>query len=330
MKDSKKISEVLWSLSSQFEAGFAAGSTTRIKLAPNRIVVSSVGGGAHAAEIANCVFASDMPKPLEISRDYTVNRTNPLTLVILISYSGNTEETLSAFKVAEENNAQIVVIATGGEMIERAIRGGHEYIQLPTPYDGFPGRFAYGTVFAALTSVLIRAGWLPDSAEPEVLRLPAILNNPSIEHHGRQLAEGIVGTIPIFYTGTNYSVLATAAKIKVNENSKQPAWANIFPELNHNELAGFTMTPKFFRIVMLRDPEDDPRINARFEATASILRAPGIGLKTTIWDIVGETKLQKVFTTLLMLDWMSYHLAGANQVDPGTLKVVTDFKAVLK
>lgn len=330
MKDTKKISEVLWNLPHQFKGGFEAAMRTQVKLSPTRIIVSSVGGGAHLAEVINCVWGDAMPKSLEVSRSYTIDRANPLTLVILVSYSGNTEETLSALDAAEAYGAQIVVISTGGALIEKAIRHGHDYVQLDSPYSGFPGRFAYGTVFAALTSVLIRAGWLPASTEQEVLALPATLNNPSIEHHGRQLAESIVGTIPVFYTSEEYGALSSAAKMKVNENAKQPAWANVFPELNHNEMAGFTMTPKFFRIVMLRDINDDPRINARFEATASILRTPGIGLKTTIWDIIGETKLEKVFTTLLMLDWMSYHLAGANQVDPGTLKVVDDFKAVLK
>jgi glucose/mannose-6-phosphate isomerase len=140
----------------------------------------------------------------------------------------------------------------------------------------------------------------------------------------------LLHTIPVIYTSDSYWPIARIAKIKLNENSKIPAFWNYLPEMNHNELVGFTNTHDNYRVVMLRDPDEDPRISRRMEVATDVLRSQGIGLKATIWDMEGDTRLLKIFSTLMIMDWASYYLALQLGIDPTPVKMVEDFKALMK
>ena len=148
------------------------------------------------------------------------------------------------------------------------------------------------------------------------------------------MARKLKNRIPIIYASYQNRELARIWKIKFNENSKVPAFANYFPELNHNEMVGFerisSFQPPIFRpyVLILRDLADHPRIQKRMKLTADILRKKKVAVDFI--EINGKDNLSKVFSTLLLSDWASYYLALNYKVDPSPVKTVEDFKQRMK
>lgn len=315
----------------QFVKGFNLALKIQVKRPVDRVIVTGMGGSALAADLINCAFDDRLKCPVLVNRDYVLPQgMDDKTLVVAISFSGNTEETLSAYKQAVAAGAQTVAIAAGGKLIELVMREDREFIKLVRESPDFQPRMASGYLFAILTSLLIKAEWLPVELERQVREMADRLTALHIEAQGKQLGESLFGTIPLIYISGRYWPVARIAKIKLNENSKIPAFWNVLPELNHNEMVGFSNTKDNYRIVMLRDKDDNPKIDQRMKAMASLLRERPIGLKTTVWDMLGETKLEKIFSTLMVWDFASYYLALKIGVDPTPVRLVEDFKAVIK
>ena len=148
-----------------------------------------------------------------------------------------------------------------------------------------------------------------------------------LEKEGKVLAEKLVKKVPIIYASRQYQALAEIWKIRFNENSKIPAFYNYFPELNHNELVGFSEVEKVdakFYAIFLQDQTDHPRIAKRMELTAETLQSKNIPV-----SIIASTKgseTSKIFSSLMLSDWTSYHLALLNDVDPTPVAMIEDFK----
>ena len=315
----------------QFARGFEWSQIVKIETPIERVIVSGMGGSSLPTDLVNSAFSSQLPRPLITSRDYQISeKLTPNDLVIAISFSGNTAETIHSFKQAIAAGAQVVAVASGGELLELAIKSGVPYVRLIKDSPNFQPRMASGYLFSVITSLLVKANWLPLSAEREVLESLANVDIAALEIQGRQLGESLIDTIPIFYASPRFWPVARIGKIKFNENSKIPAFWNVFPELNHNEMVGFSNTRDNYRIVMLRDRDDEPVVNRHMDITAKVLRSQGIGLKATIWDMPSGEYLTKMFTTLIVLDWASYYLALAMKVDPTPVQLVEDFKGWMK
>ncbi len=329
-QDPSNMKQMIEDYPLQFGKGFDLTRLVSIKQPINKIIVTGMGGSALAGDLVNSIFGSELPEPLRINRTYTISdKMDSNTLVIAISYSGNTEETLSAFDQAVTAGAQIVAIACGGELPNKAIQASKEYIKLTKDSENFQPRMSSGYTFSIICGLVIKAGWLPEHTEQQVRIMAENLPTFNTEIKGQQLGESLLGTIPLIYTSDSYWPVARIAKIKLNENSKIPAFWNYLPELNHNELVGFTNTKDNFRIIMFKDPEDHPRVTQRMEVTSQVLKQQGIGLKSTIWDMQGNNKLEKTFSTLMMMDWASYYLALAMHIDPTPVDMVEDFKKAL-
>jgi glucose/mannose-6-phosphate isomerase len=315
----------------QFAKGFDLAMLIDIKRPVDKIILTGMGGSALSGDLINIAFPNDLKQLIQVSRSYEIS--SPLdekTLVIANSFSGNTEETLSAYRQAASAGAQVVAIASGGKLEELAHLDGVQFIKVVKESANFQPRMSTGYIFAILTALLIKAGHLPIWIEKEVREMGLQLPDINTEGKGKQLGESLFNTIPIIYTSDSYWPIARIAKIKLNENAKVPAFWNYLPEMSHNELVGFTNTRDNYRIVMLRDPDEDPRISQRMEVTADVLRSQGIGLKATIWDMEGNTRLLKIFSTLMIMDWASYFLALQIGIDPTPVKLVEDFKALMK
>ena len=315
----------------QFAKGFDLVIKIEVRTPVERVILTGMGGSALAGDLINSAFADDLRTPLLISRNSTIPfPLDDKTLVIANSFSGNTGETLSAYDQAIQAGAQVIAMASGGKLLERAMRDGVPYIKTVKESPDFQPRMSSGYIFAILAALLVRAGHLPWTAEKQVCEMAEWLQTINTELSGKQLGESLLKTIPLIYAPDAYWSVARIAKIKLNENSKIPAFWYVFPELNHNEMVGFTNTRDNYRVVILRDPDDDPRVNKRIEITAEVLRGQGIGLKATIWDMMGRSRLEKIFSTLGVMDWSSYYLAQRMGIDPTPVKLVEDFKALLK
>lgn len=313
----------------QFAKGLAWASQIHLQPPINRVILTGMGGSALSGDLINVAFPGILCQPILISRDYHIPY--PLdreTLVIVNSFSGNTEETLSAYQQALQSGAQVVAIASGGKLLDQATADNVQSIRVVKEPENFQPRMSSGYIFAILTELLIKAGHLPETVRAELLSLPAKLTVLDSQTIGQQLGESLSGSIPIIYTSDQYWPIARIAKIKINENSKIPAFWNYLPEMNHNELVGFSNTQDRYHLVLIQDPDDNTQINRRMQVVTQVLSEYNI--PSTCITMLGTDRLTKIFSSLMIADWTSYYLALKLGIDPTPVKLVEDFKVLLR
>ena len=152
-------------------------------------------------------------------------------------------------------------------------------------------------------------------------------SDSEFEELGKKIAEEVAGKTPVVYSSTRFKSLAMIWKIMFNENAKTPAFWNFFPELNHNEMIGYTKQQGKFQLVVLKDSSDDPRNLKRLEKTTEILKK--YGLDSTIVDIPKDGMLFRIFATLQIGCWASYYLALKYEIDPTPVDMVEELKVLL-
>lgn len=253
-------------------------------------------------------------------------------LIVVISYSGNTEEALSAYHAAAQKHLPVIAMSTGGKLKDVTQKAGTPFVQIPKT--GIQPRSSFGYQFGALAALLKNLGVM-DSKNRHVASLAVSLKPSNFEATGKKLAKNLLGTVPVIYASDAWKELAQVIKIKFNEHAKWPAFWNFFPELNHNEMVGFASLtnakPKSlnsFHIVILRDANDHPRTKKRMTLTAQLLKKNGI--QTTIVELTGRTILEKIFNALLVGDWAAYHHALLRGVDPSPVDMVEEFKSLMR
>ncbi len=299
------------------------------------VMISGMGGSALPGNIFR-IYLSDLVRRGLLKEHLSIyqNRFYDLpweaehSLNVFASYSGNTEETIESFEEAMERGLPSIGISSGGRLEELCLEHGIPHVKLPIPFDDFQPRVGTGYFFGALYQVLMNEGLVPDM-KSEILREAEALKERAleIESAGKVLAEKCIGKTPVIYASPTYKSVAMVWKIKFNENAKTPAFWNFFPELNHNEMIGFTNPQGTFLVIMLRDPSDHPKNLKRFDVTAELLRKKGISVE--VLDMEGESVYYRVFASLLLGDFTSYHLALRNGIDPTPVDMVEQLKKML-
>lgn len=283
-------------------------------------------GGSHLA--AGLVKAIDPTAPILIHWDYGLPDLSDEELkdylIVACSYSGNTEEVIDGLNQAMAKSLAVTVIATGGKLLDQALNNGLSHIKLPT--SNIQPRLALGFFLKALALVMDRSDILEAVTDLSQLD-PAPLETP-----GEQLAEQLAGHIPMIYSSRTNSALAYNWKIKFNETSKTPAFYNIVPELNHNEMTGFDQIqdghlPSNFSFIFITDPDDDPRITKRFEVLAKLYRDRNLSVTEVALD--GPTRLHRLFNNLILADWTALALAKQYGHEPEQVPMVEEFKGLI-
>ncbi len=319
----------------------------------NKIVICGMGGSAIGADLLRSL-TSELNKPLVfVHRGYDLPAfVDSKTLVIASSYSGNTEETLSAFKQTLTTKCKKLAITTGGKLKNLAQE--NDVPVFTIDYVSQP-RAALGYSFIPLLALLCKLGFLEDkSVDPtSSLRakrsnltaraLPALIegmaqlleglldqlaeNIPMPLNPAKQLAMKLFGKLVAIYSAGILSPVAQRWKGEFNENSKAWAFYETFPELNHNTVVGYEfpkeMADKLY-VILLRCPSLHPRILARYQITSEILEKAGV--KHEIFDSQGENELSQMMSLLFLGDWTSYYLAMLNQTDPTPVKMIDYLK----
>ena len=327
--DPSNMQGMIQNFPNQFALGFEWSNHLQLPTTITNIIVTGMGGSALPTNLINSVFANQLPHPITVNRSYTLpsNQLTNTTLVIACSFSGNTEETISAYHQALSANCPLVVIAGGGQLIELAKEHDVPFVQLHKESPNFQPRMGSGYFFAALTNILIAINWLkPETKSDIITQAQTLLGN---EEEGIQLANQLKNSVPVFYSSDPYWSVARIAKIKFNENAKVPAFFNVLPEANHNEMVGYTTPNTTYTPIFLIDPQEDPRINQRFAVMQQVL-ANQSQIQSHSYQMTGDTLFQKTFNTLILLDWASYHLALLNGIDPTPVAMVEDFKSLIK
>jgi glucose/mannose-6-phosphate isomerase len=247
-------------------------------------------------------------------------------LIILMSYSGNTEEVLDAFQEGKKKMLNLAVIASNGKLLEEARKHSIPYVQLPDT--GIQPRSALGFSVKALVKLLRN-----DAELAELSALAGILETGVFEESGKALALTLQGKVPVVYSSFQNKAVAYNWKIKLNETGKIPAFYNMFPELNHNEMTGFDIIDSTkqlsapFHFVFLKDSQDHPRVSRRMDICKSLYQARGLSVETV--ELAGHTRWERIFGSLLIADWAAYYTALAYGADPEQVPMVEEFKKLM-
>ncbi len=316
----------------QLEYEFVLNGSIDSKKIKN-IVFSGMGGSALSALIFKTWPGVGLP--FEISKDYKLPTfVNEQSLVIVSSYSGNTEETLSSLNEALERKAQIIVIAGGGKLLEVAKENNLAFVVLPPA--GQP-RFAALYGLNALVSVLSANNLVSPDSLDELRQSSSFLKEtcqefiptePKEHNIAKQLAYECIGNSPVVYAGVLFAA-AYKWKISFNENAKNVAWCNAYPEFNHNEFLGWTSHPleKPYRIFDLISSLDHQQVLKRFAISDKLLsgrRPAAIQVNAQ-----GNTLLEQLLWTIALGDFTSIYTALLNGVNPSTVEIIEKLKKEL-
>lgn len=294
----------------------------------NRVIVDGMGGSHLAADLL-CSYSSYLD--IYVFSNYGLP---PLSdeifqnsLLIASSYSGNTEEVIDFFQKALEKKYSLAVISVGGKLIELAKKYTIPYVQMPNT--GIQPRSGLGFSMLGLMKLMG-----DDDEIGEMKRLTDMLDVDETEKVGRSLAQELHGKVPIIYSSQRNLSMAYNWKIKLNETGKIPAFYNIFPELNHNELNSFdviestrALSERFY-FIFLRDSDDHPRILKRMEVTQKMYEGRGFPVK--VFDLEGDFIWYKVFSCLLVADWTAFYTAEGYGAESEKVPMVEEFKRLIK
>ena len=292
-----------------------------------RFLVAGMGGSALAGKL----IASIRPElNLVTHRNYglpkSIEEHTDEWMCVAISYSGNTEETIDAYARAVELGIPTVAIASGGKLLEMARSRNGAYIALPE--QGIQPRSAIGFMCMALL-VAIRE----ESALSELRSLAEKIHPDAQEDAGKKIAKKLKNKIPIIYSSENNAALGYVWKIKCNENAKVPAFANVLPEANHNEMSGFEVNDltkklsKHFAFIFLTDASDHPRVQRRMEVYKNLLEENGYFVIAL--PLEEGLRSESIFKSSSLADWTSFHMADMYKIDPGPVATIERFKRLL-
>lgn len=326
------------SLPDQLEMAYASGADV-IDDAGGEvggIAVAGMGGSAIGSDLVANVYDGMLPSPLVTVRGYRLPHwIDSRSLVFIVSYSGNTEESLSCLEQALERGSRTICISSGGKVSEIAAAEGLPLIEVPA---GMQPRAAMGYLSIPIASCLESLG-LVEALEQDMKEAAAVMRElgaslvpgvPTADNPAKQLAAMLHGNVPVVYGCELTDVAARRWKCQINENAKNICFANEFPELNHNEIVGWQFPEDLlgrFRIVYLKDRELHPQNGRRMSITAALLE--GFTGKVTEVATSGESRLARLFSVIHLGDFVSLYLAILSGVDPSPVDRIEDLKRQL-
>jgi len=304
---------------------------------PKTIIVSGMGGSAIGGELLKDWARDRTAVPIEVCREYSLPEyANKATLVFVVSYSGETEETLSVLLDAIKRKCMIVCISSGGKLREFAEKMSFPHLLVPS---GMAPRATLPYLFMPMPTILEKLGLVSDvdteiSEAIKILRQVSAENSPEKEasnNFSKKLALGVNGTVPAIYGFGFYRAVAQRFKTQLNENSKNPAKWEFFPELDHNEIVGWEAAKEFakcFSVVFIRDVDEPREIHQRIEVTKELMSRE-IGKLFEVWS-KGKSSLAKMSSVICTGDFTSVYLAVLRGIDPTPVKTIVLLKEKLE
>ena len=303
----------------------------------NNIVIAGMGGSAIGGDVVSILENENINCPIVISRGYSLpNWVNENTLLICSSYSGNTEESLTALDDGLKKKAQVIGITTGGILANKLTDLKRDVILIPS---GLQPRAALAFSFIPMIKFLDKISiietkldsWLNDSINA-LIESRELYSIDSMENPTYELAQQLHKNIPIIYAdNSTYGVAALRLKGQLCENSKMLAYHNELPELNHNEIVGWENNPNFFKylfVLWLTDENDNPRVKLRQQITQEILNENGVD--QFVLEMTGNSFQERFLHMIHYGDWLSFWCAIAHGIDPSPVEKIDRLKEELK
>ncbi|MBI3273806.1 MAG: hypothetical protein HYZ69_01545 [Candidatus Colwellbacteria bacterium] len=312
----------------QFDYAPVVENRERLKTYEKYIVAGM--GGSHLA--ADCIKTWNPYAPVQVFSDYNLpplsDKELSESLLIANSYSGNTEEVVDFFNQAVERRFPLAAVSVGGKLLQLAKDVKIPYVCMPDT--GIQPRLALGYNILALLALMKNENGLREAA-----RLANELDASEFESAGAALAERLRGYVPIVYSSAQNIAIAYNWKIKFNETGKIPAFYNVLPELNHNEMTGFDVKDSTKKLsdnmffLILSDSDDNPRILKRMEMLEKLYGDRGLPVETIMLEKEGGG-LYKIFSSLILADWTAYYTAKQYGTEPEQVPMVEEFKHLIQ
>jgi glucose/mannose-6-phosphate isomerase len=302
---------------------------------PENIIVAGMGGSGIGGELLKDWARDKAQVPIEVSRDYSLPAyANEKSLVLIVSYSGETEESLSAFLDATKKKCMIHCISSGGSLLEFAEKLNVPYLRVPS---GMPPRAALPYLFTpllkALEKVIVSSVSEDFSEAIKILERISGENAPeklARENFSKTLALGIDESVPVVYGFGVYRSVAQRFKQQFNENSKVPSKWEFFSELNHNEIVGWEKAGKLancFSTIFIRDKNEPNEVRSRIETTKALMRSDSKMFE--VWA-QGKSALARMLSVICIGDFTSVYLAILRKVDPTPVSTIALLKEKMK
>jgi len=289
-----------------------------------------VGGMGGSGAVAGYLRAADPRLQVIVHHDYGVpgflEEEDRGGLFIAVSHSGNTEETLDFFNEALKRKYHVAAIASKGKLLELAEQKGVPYVDIPG--DLSQPRISQGFMLRAALKLMGQ-----EATYKAVERLAQTLKPLSYEGKGKEVATSIHEKIPIIYSSRSNFISAFSWKRILNETGKIPAFYNVFPELNHNEMQGFDVVDATKALsanicfIFLEDDDDHERIRRRMEVTSKLYEDRGLQVEHIRID--GEAKLEKLFDSIALAEWTGFYTSQKYGTEPEAVPMVEEFKKIL-
>lgn len=292
------------------------------------ILFCGLGGSAISGDLLSDYLYGELTIPFNVVRGYNLPAyVNQNTLVIISSYSGNTEETISCFKQSLAKKSQLVVITSGGKIEKIASSNNIPVIKIP---GGFQPRYALGLSFYSLLKLIHELGFAEENKNvTDTINLWKIRSDDysGENNYALQLAEQLVGLIPVIYSSEYLSSAGYRFKCQLNENAKLHAFYHTLPEMNHNEIVGWeSYKEKQFhtKVIYLLDKEYHPQIKKRFDTLKELLAGKAIEILTISSN--EENRKVRIMDLIFLADWISFYASVLRGFDPSEIDFINRMK----
>lgn len=293
---------------------------------PQNIIISGLGGSGIGGTIVSAILSDKLSIPLIINKGYKIpSFVSKNTLFIASSYSGNTEETLFALEHAQKAGAHIVCLSSGGTLIEKAQKEGWNYVLMP---DGFPPRAAFGYSSTQLFYILEKYHLIDRLFEKSLLHACELmqLHFEDIQKEAKQIAQRIYNKYTVLYVEDAYEGVAIRFRQQINENGKNLCWHHVIPEMNHNELVGWTEKHESVVSIFIRTKDEFERNTARFKINQDIISPYAECLEIAA---MGNDKIERTYYLVHLTDWVSFFISELKKIDATEVRVIDFLKTEL-
>lgn len=293
----------------------------------NNVVVTGLGGSGIGGSIVQNFVFDKLKIPFTVNKGYSLPAfINKKSLVIVCSYSGNTEETIMAMQEAMKKKATIVCITSGGKIAEMASKKKFDCILVPA---GMPPRSCLGYSLVQILFTLAGFGLIDYRFEREINAAIKQMKagESETQKKANAIAKKILGKLPIIYASDNFEGVAIRFRQQINENSKMLAWHGVVPEMNHNELVGWRDDAQDKAVIILRNHDDYERVQTRIEINKKVIKKYTLNI-IEIWS-EGSSYWEKAFYLIHLTDWVSVFLADLRELDATEVKVIDFLKKSL-
>ncbi|MBK8371610.1 MAG: bifunctional phosphoglucose/phosphomannose isomerase [Saprospiraceae bacterium] len=292
------------------------------------VLIVGMGGSGIGGDFVQSIVFEDCSVPVLVIKGYELPAfINENSLVIVSSYSGNTEETIHAFQTALQKKCRIVCLSSGGTIEKEALKNNIPFVAVPA---GYPSpRACLGFSVVLQLAILLKYNLIKSSLFEHIQIATDLIKfeQDEIQNKAKTIAQQLSGKFVAIYSTDRFEPVALRFRQQLNENAKVLCWHNVFPEMNHNELVGWADKSPV-AVVFLRNKDDLKKNIQRMDICKNIISAK----TNTFIEIYskGQHKIEKLIYMIHLVDWISFYLAEIRNVDVSEVKVIDFLKTELE